>query len=65
MNSTFHLTTELLWDIALQLEITVLSFLALQITGLSFSSIDSNYIYVQGVDYEVIMKFLNQFFLFS
>lgn len=25
----------------------------LQITGLAFSSIDSDYIYVQGVDYEV------------
>lgn len=30
------------------------SFLVFQITGLAFSSINSDYIYVQGVDYEVI-----------
>ncbi|CAA0841748.1 Unknown protein [Striga hermonthica] len=28
--------------------------LAVDITGLTFSSVDPNYIYVQGVDYEVL-----------
>lgn len=31
--------------------------LMVQITGLEFSSIDPNYIYVQGVDHEVILEF--------
>ncbi|KAF5955213.1 hypothetical protein HYC85_008069 [Camellia sinensis] len=30
------------------------SMLVLQITGLAFASIDSDYIYIQGVDYEVL-----------
>jgi hypothetical protein len=34
-------------------EITLMSLL-LQITGLAFSSIDPDHIYIQGVDYEVI-----------
>lgn len=33
----------------------------LQITGLTFSSLDSDYIYIQGVDYEV--SFSNIMFL--
>ncbi|THG01487.1 hypothetical protein TEA_010317 [Camellia sinensis var. sinensis] len=39
------------WEfLILQQEIT--SMLILQITGLAFASIDSDYIYIQGVDYE-------------
>lgn len=40
-------------DLILRLKLTLLSLL-LQITGLAFSSIDPDYIYIQGVDYEVI-----------
>ncbi|XP_028069590.1 uncharacterized protein LOC114272117 [Camellia sinensis] len=41
------------WEfLILQQEIT--STLILEITGLSFASIDSDYIYIQGVDYEVL-----------
>lgn len=36
-----------------KVEITLVSLL-LQITGLAFSSIDPDHIYIQGVDYEVI-----------
>lgn len=51
------------------LEITHL-LLGVQITGLAFSSVDSNYIYIQGVDYEVIasvffFKFMIMMFFFS
>jgi hypothetical protein len=51
------------------LEITHL-LSGVQITGLAFSSVDSNYIYIQGVDYEVIasvffFKFMIMMFFFS
>lgn len=59
---TFHLSALAVGIYYLQLEITFLCSLILQITGLAFSSIDSNYIYVQGVDYEVIVENLINYY---
>ena len=49
--------TNICLGLILQLDLSHL--LILQITGLAFSSTDPDYIYIQGVDYEVITSYIN------